>query len=259
MSAVLGALAAVGGAVLFLLKVLGILLAVLLAAAVLVLLCPFCADFAWEGPAEGEDGPGEVKVRAGALGLTFPVFQYPKPAPPPPAEEATAGGSRSGPFRRWLARLKEKAAARRAARKAKKVARKPAQAAPAAPRQKGKLTLHILCTLLQGAGRLTRAVFGALRVTRIRVRLPVGEGEPDAAARAYGETNAWLYPALGVLDHFIYLDFEELRLVPCIDPAAPRPRGRISFRVTARVLFIVIAAAQILIAFYREKVLDVFL
>ena len=104
------------------------------------------------------------------------------------------------------------------------------------------------------------AVFDALRITRIRVVWPVGEGmEPDQAARAYGSAHAWLYSALGVLNRFIYLDFRELRLVPCIQPDTPAPAAQVSFRVSARALFVFIAAVQVLMAFHREKVLDVFL
>ena len=66
-------LAAVGGVLLFLLKVLGILLLVVLALMVLLLLIPFCADVSWE--------QDTLTVKAGALGITFPVFQYPKPEP----------------------------------------------------------------------------------------------------------------------------------------------------------------------------------
>ena len=62
-------LAAVGGVLLFLLKVLGILLLVVLALMVLLLLIPFCADVSWE--------QDTLTVKAGALGITFPVFQYP--------------------------------------------------------------------------------------------------------------------------------------------------------------------------------------
>ena len=66
-------LAAVGGVLLFLLKVLGILLLVVLALMVLLLLIPFCADVSWE--------QDTLTVKAGTLGITFPVFQYPKPEP----------------------------------------------------------------------------------------------------------------------------------------------------------------------------------
>ncbi len=67
-------LAAVGGVLLFLLKVLGILLLVVLALMVLLLLIIlFCADVSWE--------QDTLTVKAGALGITFPVFQYPKPEP----------------------------------------------------------------------------------------------------------------------------------------------------------------------------------
>ena len=41
--------------------------------------------------------------------------------------------------------------------------------------KKAKLTLNILCIILRGAGTLIRAVFGALRITHIRVCLGVRE------------------------------------------------------------------------------------
>lgn len=71
-------LAALGAVLLFALKAVGILLLVVLVLVVLLLLCPFCADLCWEH--------GVLTVRAGALGITFPVFQYPKPEPPPAPE-----------------------------------------------------------------------------------------------------------------------------------------------------------------------------
>ena len=68
-------LAALGAVLLFILRVIGILLLVVLILLVLLLLCPFCADLCWEH--------GVLTVKAGALGITFPVFQYPKPELPP--------------------------------------------------------------------------------------------------------------------------------------------------------------------------------
>lgn len=117
-------LAAVGGVLLFLLKVLGILLLVVLALMVLLLLIPFCADVSWE--------QDTLTVKAGALGITFPVFQYPKPEP---TEESK----------------------RKKKPKKAKAAKKPAkEKKPAEPRKKAKLTLNILCTILRGAGTLIR-------------------------------------------------------------------------------------------------------
>lgn len=222
-----------------------ILLGVVLALALLALLVPLHADIAWEGE---EDGPGRLQVWAGALGLRIPVFTWPAPPPPPPGQEKKPG--------LW-GRLKARWAARRAARRAKKAAARAARPAAPRPREKARLTLETLCAMLRGAGMLTRAVFGALRVTRIRLFWPVGGDEPAEAAVAYGKTNAWLYPLLGALSHFLYLDFEELRVVPCIDPEQPVPPARASCRVSARALFIVIAAVRVLALFYKEKVLDV--
>ena len=67
-------LAAAAAVLLFLLKAVGILLLVFLALVLLVLLCPFCADVEWQG--------GVLTVKAGMLGITFPVYVYPKPEPP---------------------------------------------------------------------------------------------------------------------------------------------------------------------------------
>ena len=134
-------------------------------------------------------------------------------------------------------------------------------------------------TILRGAGRLTKAVFGSLRVTKIRVCLGVRGEDPAEAARAYraytlesdgieDESNWFLpssgqmllmYPSLGVIDRFVYLDFEELRILPDFGSAEPTVADRISFRLSARLLFIVAAAVRVLYEFWREKVLDVFL
>ena len=76
-------LAALGAVLLFVLKAVGILLLVVLVLVVLLLLCPFCADLCWEHSV--------LTVRAGALGITFPVFQYPQPEPPPAPENPKPG------------------------------------------------------------------------------------------------------------------------------------------------------------------------
>ena len=234
-------LAALGAVLLFILRVIGILLLVVLILLVLLLLCPFCADLCWEH--------GVLTVKAGALGITFPVFQYPKPEPP-----------------RGFGKVKAKFAAWRAERKRKKAeekARKKAAAAkankPAQPRKKAKITLEVICTMLKGAGTLTKAVFGALRITKIQVRLGVRGEDPAAAARSYGKLQAWLYPVLGVLDRFLWLQFDELRILPDFGSGQPTVEDRVSCRVSAQALFIVLAAVRVLYEFWRKKVLDIFL
>ena len=113
--------------------------------------------------------------------------------------------------------------------------------------------------MLKGAGTLTKAVFGALRITKIQVRLGVRGEDPAAAARSYGKLNAWLGGALGLLDRFLYLDFEQLRLVPDLGPDQPTVEDRVSFRVTAQAYAIVFTALRVLYEFWHEKVLDLFL
>lgn len=161
---------------------------------------------------------------------------------------------------RLLGKLKAKLRARREERKRKKAAAKRRRdRKETAPREKAKLTLNILVTILRGAGRLTKAVFGSLRVTKIQVCLGVRGEDPAEAARAYGRLNAWLYPSLGVIDRFVYLDFDELRILPDFGSAEPTVADRVSFHLSARLLFIVAAAVRVLYEFWREKVLDVFL
>ena len=202
-------LSILGAVLLVLLKGIGVLLLVVLILAVVLLFCPFCADVQWANDV--------LTIRAGALGLTLPVFQYPAPEKP-----------------------KKKKKKKPAEKKADK---KPRPETP--PRKKARLTLNILCTILRGAGRLTRAVIGSLRITKIDVVLGVRGEDPAEAARSYGRLNAWLYPALGFLRGF--------------GSARPTVLVRVSFRVSALAYAIVFTAVRVLYEFWREKVLDVFL
>ena len=121
MSVLWSVLAGIGTVLLFLLKGVGILLLVVLVLGLLLMFCPFCADVQW--------AEGIFQVKAGALGITFPVFQYPKPEP---TEESK----------------------RKKKPKKAKAAKKPAkEKKPAEPRKKAKLTLNILCTICVGPGR----------------------------------------------------------------------------------------------------------
>ena len=74
MSVLWSVLAGIGTVLLFLLKGVGILLLVVLVLGLLLMFCPFCADVQW-----AED---IFQVKAGALGITFPVFRYPAPEKP---------------------------------------------------------------------------------------------------------------------------------------------------------------------------------
>lgn len=241
--------AAIGAVLLFVLKIIGILLLIVLLLAALLLLCPFCADLCWEH--------GVLTVKAGALGITFPVFQYPKPEPPPAPENPAPPKGLKAKFAAWRAERKRKKAEEKARKKAAAEAEKAKK--PASPRKKGKITLEIICTMLRGAGTMTKAVFGALRITKIQVRLGVRGTDPADAARSYGKLQAWLYPLLGVLDHFIWLQFDELRILPDFGSEQPTVEDRVSCRVSAQALFIVIAAVRVLYEFWRKKVLDIFI
>ena len=216
-------LSVLGAVLLVLLKGIGVLLLVVLILAVVLLFCPFCADVQWANDV--------LTIRAGALGLTLPVFQYPAPEKPKKKKKKKPAGQKAD--------------------------RKPRPETP--PRKKARLTLNILCTILRGAGALMKAVFGALRITHIRVCLGVRGSDPADAARSYGKLQAGLYPALGFLDRFLYLQFDELRILPDFGSEQPTVEDRVSLRISAQALFIVIAAVRVLVEFWREKVLDVFL
>lgn len=232
-----------GAILLFLLKIVGILLAVVVVLVVLLLFCPFCADLCWKDET--------LTVRAGALGITFPVWQYPQPEPAAMEEPKNFWG-----------RCKAKLRAFWEGHKRKKAAKKPAPQTPKkqqTPRKKAKLTLEIVCTMLRGAGKLVQSIFGALRITQIKVCLGVRGDDPAAAARSYGKLQAWLYPLLGVLDRFIYLQFDELRIEPDFGAGQPSVQDRVSCRISAQALFIVLTLGIVLYEFWRKKVLDVFL
>lgn len=132
-------LAALGAVLLFILRVIGILLLVVLTLLVLLLLCPFCADLCWEH--------GVLTVKAGALGITFPVFQYPKPEPPPAPENpepprALARSRQSLPHGGPSASGK----AEEKARKGRRRCRQGEQARPAAQRQRSRWRSSAPCS-----------------------------------------------------------------------------------------------------------------
>ena len=80
MSVLWSVLAGIGTVLLFLLKGVGILLLVVLVLGLLLMFCPFCADVQW--------AEGIFQVKAGALGITFPVFRYPAPEKPEKKKKA---------------------------------------------------------------------------------------------------------------------------------------------------------------------------
>lgn len=235
-------LSALGAVLLFLLKAIGIVLLALLLLLLLLLLCPFCMDLCWENEI--------LIIRAGAFGLMLPVYQFPQPETPPQPPKGLWGKFRAR-FAAWRAQRRDK----KAVKKPQPQKEKPQQP----PRKKARLTLEIVAVMLKGAGRLVRAVFGALRITNIRVCLGVRGEDPAQAARDYGKLQAWLYPVLGVLDRFIYLQFEELRILPDFGAPQPAVQDRVSCRVSAQALFIVAAAGCVLYEFWRKNVLDIFL
>ena len=60
-----------------------------------------------------------------------------------------------------------------------------------------------------------------------------------------------------MLDCFFFLEFDQLRVLPDFGSAQPTVQDKVSFRVSAQALFIVIAAVRVLYEFWRKKVLDI--
>lgn len=215
-------LSVLGAVLLVLLKGIGILLLVVLILAVVLLFCPFCADVQWANDV--------LTIRAGALGLTLPVFQYPAPEKP----------------------KKKKKKNRPNRKRTRSPGRRPRP-------QKGPADLEHPLHHPAGGGPADQSHHRVAAHHEDR-RCAGRRGEdPAEAARSYGRLNAWLYPALGFLDRFVYLDFEQLRLLPDFGSAQPAVRDRVSFRVSAQAYAIVFTAVRVLYEFWREKVLDVFL
>ena len=144
-------LAALGAVLLFILRVIGILLLVVLILLVLLLLCPFCADLCWEH--------GVLTVKAGALGITFPVFQYPKPEPPPAPENPEPP--------KGFGKVKAKCAAWRAERKRKKAARHPRCRTAAGSARRMRKIMRIACRPRLKIGEFCSHCFSSNKRSRL--------------------------------------------------------------------------------------------
>lgn len=221
-------------------KALGILLLVVLAVLVLALVIPVSVWLAYDGDA--------FTVRAGTLGLQYPVFPPKKTKPKNPKRP-------------------QKAKPAQAAQAAQTPPPKPPQGDPArdgqpAPPQDKKLLLGLsfqqLVTAVKGLGKLGRRVAAGLRITHIRLYLPItGEDAADTAMR-YGNCQAWLGAGLGVLNRAVWLDFDEYRLEADF-LAKEGKKPRFSCQISARLLIMVIAAAGYLRLLWRAKILEALL
>ena len=244
-------LAALGAVLLFILRVIGILLLVVLILLVLLLLCPFCADLCWEH--------GVLTVKAGALGITFPVFQYPKPEPPPAPENPEPprglGKSRQGlPHGGPSASGKRQ---RESPQKGRRRCRQGKQARPAA--QKGKDHAGDPLHHAQRCGHFDQSCVRCAAHHKNTGAPWRARGGPRRRCPQLRQAAGVAVPVLGVLDRFLWLQFDELRILPDFGSGQPTVEDRVSCRVSAQALFIVLAAVRVLYEFWRKKVLDIFL
>ena len=130
-------------------------------------------------------------------GITFPVFQYPKPEPPPAPENPEPP--------KGFGKVKAKFAAWRAERKRKKPKKRPGKKPPPTSLPgpaKGKITLEIICTMLRGCGQVDEGgVRGPAHHKNTGAPWRARE-DPAAAARDYGKLQAVAVSGAGRLDRF---------------------------------------------------------
>ncbi|MFI3170634.1 MAG: DUF2953 domain-containing protein [Faecalibacterium sp.] len=150
------------------------------------------------------------------------------------------------------ARLAAKKAKRDAAKKAKESEKDLEKIGKKAAAKGAKITLDAIVTLLQTAGAITKMIVDALRVEQIKVRIPIADGDAAKTAMTYGKFNAWFYSCLAVLNNFIYLDFDEIQIIPVFDEKFER-NAYFSCKVSARLFIIVVVAVRLIQVLRREK------
>lgn len=82
------------------------------------------------------------------------------------------------------------------------------------PRKGKKITLADIAELVRTAGWMMKIVFKVIRFTDIKLLLPVHREDAAETAIAYGQTQAYLGAALGVLQNALNLKFSKLEIVP---------------------------------------------
>ncbi len=113
--------------------------------------------------------------------------------------------------------------------------------------------------MLRGVGTLLRAVFGAIRFTKTRSALACAARTPLQLPAITASCRHGCTRPLACWTTFPLLQFDELRILPDFGSGQPTVQDRVSCRVSAQALFIVIAAVRVLYEFWRKKVLDIFL
>ncbi len=227
-------LAMLGAFASWLLCVLGIILAVFLALLLIVLFVPAFVQIEYED--------GALTVVVGLLFVrvhVYPYFYFLWDKYENETEEEQAERLAKKEIKR--ARKETK----RAEHKAKKI--EPAVAAKGA-----KITLEMIVALLRAAGMATKLVVNALRIEKICLWLPIHKEDPAQTAIFYGKVNAWLYSSLAVLNHFLYLDFQELQITPVFEEKFERS-AYFSCKVSARLFIMVVVAVRLLQMLWHEK------
>lgn len=207
------------------------LLAVLLVLLAIALLAPVSVWLTYE--------KGEFSLKAGMLFVKIPLL----PRRPLTEEQK---------------KRREKKAARKAARRAAKAQKPEEPAKKRPPKEKAKLTLDAVCKLVGAAGRLLRAVLGALRIRHIRIRFAVSGSDAAATAIQYGQVNAWLHTSLAFLNRVLWLEFDEMRVEPDFTGGLEGSE-HFSCQISARLIIMVIAGAAFVYTLFKEKLLDLFL
>lgn len=129
---------------------------------------------------------------------------------------------------------------------------------PAEEEPQAKLTFDQIVTAVRGAGTFGKRVLAALRVTEIRLYLPITGGDAAECALNYGKAQAWLHSGLAVLNRAIWLEFEECRLeADFLEKGDKKPH--FSCKISARLLIIGIAAFRFGWLLWKQDILTVLL
>ncbi|MBQ5755509.1 MAG: DUF2953 domain-containing protein [Oscillospiraceae bacterium] len=238
-----------------LLTLLGVVLAVLL----LALIIPAGVTIRQEG--------GVLHLKAHVLGIPIPILpQKPKTA----AQKLKAEEKKRLKKEQKEEKKKQKAQKQKLKeeKKAQKQAAKaPAGAGSAAPAQgkeknakaeqplgqKLAELLHKVGCIVNRAGWLMKKIFGALRISKVVIWLPVTGADAADTANQYGRIWAALSASLAVLYNLLHIKVERIEIVP---DYAGLLKGKevLSCKIQAQLIIMVTAGVYTLVKLKQDKV-----
>jgi hypothetical protein len=209
-------MAAVGAVLLLILKILGIVLAVLVGVFILLLVLPASVWISYQNDA--------LTVKAGMFFIRFKLW----PRPEKPKREKT------------------------------KVEQAEKEKKPKESKEKIELTVDQICDAVKDTGAFAKKVLGTMRITQIRLYLPISGADAADTALNYGRAQGWLHASLGFLNRLLWLDFKECRLEPDFTGKSAEP-AYASCKISAQLIIIGIAGFKLYGKLKDNGILDALL